>query len=199
MDVLGGTVRDPEAATVTESSKAGRARRPSTREQLLIQVEADFHVHLDGNRLAVSHGGFKAPLADGFNGFFVKSKAKRANDAEAGGIALGCLDQQPFAGFALQSPQTCTRWRKFLSTECGPGNEKLCRVPGLFWWDAGDRKVVPAAGVGLRSPGSARRPSPHQPRSCFFGTSLAICANMPAFFPQFSLDLPSAKRVRTLK
>jgi len=66
----------------------------------------------------------------------VKSKAKRAKDVEvpgtglriddevvlvelgkAGGIAPGCLNQQPFAGFAFQSPQTCSPRKKFLSTE----------------------------------------------------------------------------------
>src|SRR5213080_530858 len=60
---------------------------------LLVEAEAHFNVDLNSDRLAVLHGGFEAPVLDGFNRLLIKTHAEIAGYANVARLAVRPDDQ----------------------------------------------------------------------------------------------------------
>ena len=58
-----------------------------------VEVEVDFYVNSDGDRLSVFLGGFKAPGANGLNGLFVQPEAERALNADVARASIRADDE----------------------------------------------------------------------------------------------------------
>jgi hypothetical protein len=56
-------------------------------------VEVYFYCDFDSHRMTVFHGGLELPGSDCFDGLFVETHAKAAQDADVAGTAIGSDNQ----------------------------------------------------------------------------------------------------------
>src|SRR3954463_6596551 len=90
---------DAEQSWCVGTRKAkGRSRLATssfrTAVSCLVEAEVNFHVNLNGDRLAILHGRFESPLADGFDSLLIEAHAQAAGDFDVARMT-GRINDEP--------------------------------------------------------------------------------------------------------
>ena len=87
------STEDTEVTEEPQNKNGRECGRYLEERKTSIQAEAHLDVDLHGYRFAVFHGGFKLPLFDSFDCFFIEAKAEGSGNLDVARLAIWAHDQ----------------------------------------------------------------------------------------------------------